>query len=62
MSGCYCPPWLGWLEEQGLIGIEKLDPPAGDQLWVPKLARRGADHCTGASLIPGVRRPRADEV
>ena len=53
---------LNWLEEQGLIEIEKLDPCAGGRLWVPKLTQRGADHCAGATLAPGVRRPRPDEV
>lgn len=44
---------LAWLEEQGLIRIERV----GD-LQVACLTARGEDAARGHAIIPGVARPR----
>ncbi|TVP08640.1 ArsR family transcriptional regulator [Shewanella sp. KCT] len=47
---------LAWLEEQGLIRLEKL---GGTQKAV--LTSRGEDVATGRAVVPGIKRPRAGE-
>ena len=42
---------LDWLEEQGLIGIERGDP------WLTKITRRGDDVANGRARVAGVQRP-----
>ncbi len=44
---------LGWLEEQGLLIVQK---PAG--VWVVTLTARGDDVSAGRATVPGVKRPR----
>lgn len=48
---------LHWLEEQGLIRIEKLNGADGE-LWKAHLTGNGEDVANGARH-PGVARPRA---
>lgn len=47
---------LGWLEEQGLVGIEA---PAGVRL--ARLTPRGADVAAGRARVEGVKRPMPGE-
>lgn len=44
---------LAWLDEQGLVSLERL--PAG--VSVATLTARGADVATGRAIVPGVVRP-----
>ena len=44
---------MRWLEEQGLITIEKV----GETL-VAKLTGRGDDVATGQAVVDGVKKPR----
>jgi Fe2+ or Zn2+ uptake regulation protein len=48
---------LGWLEEQGLMEVERV---ASGKLWVAKLTNRGLDVAEGRSVAPGVERPRPE--
>lgn len=48
---------LDWLEQQGLIRVEKL-PVSGGVLWKAHLMGNGEDVANGARF-PGVARPRA---
>ena len=41
-----------WLEEQGLVTLERIGP-----VTVAKLSERGLDCATGACCVPGVKRP-----
>lgn len=43
---------LSWLEEQGLITLERLDA-----LVVATLNGRGEDVCNGRAVVPGVKKP-----
>lgn len=43
---------LAWLEEQGLLTLEK---PGNVQL--AKISQRGLDVANGRSVVPGVKRP-----
>lgn len=47
---------LGWLEQHGLVRVQKLDVPRGE-LWLAKLHQSGADVAHGRSNHPGVSRP-----
>ena len=47
---------LAWLQEQGLIRLEKL---GATQKAV--LTSRGEDVATGRAVVPGIKRPRAGE-
>lgn len=44
-----------WLEEQGLVTIDKTTLP---NLWIIKVTARGQDVALGRTQIPGVARPR----
>ncbi|MGL5813490.1 MAG: VpaChn25_0724 family phage protein [Aeromonas sp.] len=46
---------MRWLEEQGLITVEKV----GETL-VAKLTGRGGDVATGKSMVDGVKKPRPE--
>ena len=46
---------LSWLEEQGLITIEKIN----NRVWVATITGRGEDVANGVAIVPGVKRPRA---
>lgn len=43
---------LAWLEEQGLVTVERFD-----ELAVATITRRGVDVANGAARVPGVHRP-----
>lgn len=43
---------LAWLQEQGLVG---LDDSAG--FYVATITQRGVDVATGATVVPGIKRP-----
>lgn len=43
---------LQWLEEQGLITIEKVE-----DLWITKVVQRGLDVVSGAAKVPGITKP-----
>ena len=45
---------LAWLEEQGLVRLREV---VG--VKIAGLTSRGSDVATGASTVPGVKRPRA---
>lgn len=45
---------LNWLEEQGLVNIERL---AGG-FMVAKITQRGLDVANGEAVVEGVKRPR----
>ena len=46
---------LAWLEEQGLITLEKIN----NRVWVATITGRGEDVANGRAIVPGVKRPRA---
>lgn len=46
---------LNWLEEQGLIIIEKIG-----ELALAKITRRGLDVAGGATTAPGVAKPKPE--
>jgi Fe2+ or Zn2+ uptake regulation protein len=43
---------LSWLQEQGLVALEKVG-----ETYVATLTQRGADVAAGAASVPGVKRP-----
>lgn len=45
---------LNWLEEQGLVQIERLQ----DGFMVAKITQRGLDVANGETIVDGVKRPR----
>ncbi|MGE4504051.1 MAG: ArsR family transcriptional regulator [Desulfovibrionaceae bacterium] len=45
-----------WLEEQGLVGVERLEG-----VWVLTARRRGLDVAVGEAVVPGVKRPEPGE-
>jgi DNA-binding transcriptional ArsR family regulator len=45
-----------WLEEQGLVTVEKIV-----EVKVVKLTRRGADVAAGRAVVPGIKRPSPGE-
>ena len=45
---------LYWLQEQGLVTLEEVDP-----VLVSTLTERGHDVALGRTRVPGVKRPRA---
>lgn len=45
---------LNWLEEQGLVQIERLT----DGFMVAKITQRGLDVANGEAVVEGVKRPR----
>ncbi|AUK49343.1 hypothetical protein NM952_10520 [Pasteurella multocida subsp. multocida] len=45
---------LNWLEEQGLVQIERLS----DGFMVAKITQRGLDVANGEAVVDGVKRPR----
>lgn len=45
---------LNWLEEQGLVQIERLT----DGFMVAKITQRGLDVANGEAVVDGVKRPR----
>lgn len=45
---------LYWLQEQGLLTIEIMEP-----VLVATLVERGQDVAAGRVIVPGVKRPRA---
>ena len=47
---------LAWLEEQGLVRIERLV-----QVQVAHLTGRGQDVAEGRASVPGVKKPRAED-
>ncbi|MBW3795353.1 ArsR family transcriptional regulator [Aeromonas hydrophila] len=47
---------LAWLEEQELVRIERLA-----QVQVAHLTCRGQDAAEGRALVPGVKKPRAED-
>lgn len=47
---------MAWLEEQGLISIEK---PGG--VCIGTLTQRGMDVAAGRTTVPGVKRPGPDD-
>ena len=49
---------LAWLEEQGLVTLSTM----AEITRVAKLTTRGADVATGRTVVPGVRRPRPEEL
>lgn len=48
---------LAWLDEQGLVSAERLEP----QLSVAVLSARGADVAAARTRVPGVARPGPGE-
>ena len=47
---------LAWLEEQGLVRIERLAT-----VQVAHLTGRGLDAAEGRATVPGVKKPRAED-
>ncbi|WP_346815488.1 VpaChn25_0724 family phage protein [Aeromonas hydrophila] len=47
---------LAWLEEQGLVRIERLAT-----VQVAHLTGRGQDAAEGRATVPGVKKPRAED-
>ena len=47
---------LAWLEEQGLVRIERLA-----QVQVAHLTGRGQDVAEGRATVPGIKKPRAED-
>ncbi|MEV3815980.1 ArsR family transcriptional regulator [Aeromonas salmonicida] len=47
---------LAWLEEQGLVRIERLAT-----VQVAHLTGRGQDAAEGRAMVPGVKKPRAGD-
>lgn len=47
---------LAWLEEQGLVRIERLAT-----VQVAHLTGRGQDTAEGRATVPGVKKPRAED-
>jgi len=47
---------IAWLEEQGLVTLEKVG-----MATVATITERGLDVANGAARVPGVRRPRPGE-
>lgn len=45
---------LLWLEEQGLVRINRLDT---DRLFVATITQRGLDVANGVSVVDGVKKP-----
>ncbi|HIF5574529.1 VpaChn25_0724 family phage protein [Pasteurella multocida] len=45
---------LNWLEEQGLVQIERLS----DGFMAAKITQRGLDVANGEAVVDGVKRPR----
>lgn len=45
---------LAWLDEQGLVTIERIG-----EAMIAKLTGRGQDVACGEAEVPGVKRPRA---
>ena len=43
-----------WLEEQGLVRINRLDT---DRLFVATISQRGLDVVNGVSVVDGVKKP-----
>lgn len=43
-----------WLEEQGLVRINRLDT---DRLFVATISQRGLDVANGLSVVDGVKKP-----
>ena len=43
-----------WLEEQGLVRINRLDT---DRLFVATITQRGLDVANGVSVVDGVKKP-----
>lgn len=43
---------ISWLEEQGLIAVER-----SAAVWIASITPRGADVAAGDAQVPGVRRP-----
>lgn len=50
---------LSWLDEQGLLLIQKIGSTAA--VWIATLSSRGEDCAAGLTIIPGVARPRAGD-
>lgn len=48
---------LAWLDEQGLLTVQK---PGG--VWLATLSARGMDAARGLASVPGVARPRPGEL
>lgn len=46
---------LAWLKEQDLVGVDEV---AG--VHIAKLLQRGEDAARGRTVVPGVKRPRAE--
>lgn len=44
---------LNWLEEQGLVQIERL----GNGFMIAKITQRGLDVANGEAVVDGVKRP-----
>ncbi|AWP55674.1 hypothetical protein CGSHi3655_00130 [Haemophilus influenzae 3655] len=44
---------LNWLEEQGLVKIERL----GDGFMIASITQRGVDVANGEAVVDGVKRP-----
>ena len=49
---------MSWLAEQDLVSIDKLN----EHTHVAQLTDRGLDVAHGRAQVPGVRRPRPDEL
>lgn len=47
---------VAWLEEQGLVSVERLEG-----VWVVTARRRGVDVANGDAVVPGVKKPEAGE-
>ncbi|MEN9533724.1 MAG: hypothetical protein RIQ83_2948 [Pseudomonadota bacterium] len=47
---------LAWLEEQGLVRIERLAT-----VQVAHLTGRGQDVAEGRAVVPGIKKPRAED-
>lgn len=44
---------LAWLDEQGLIRLERIS----DDVWGASITERGIDVALGRVVVPGVKRP-----